>query len=634
MTAAAGGPAAADRDRPRGVASEDWMKQAWTALAVASILALCVSSSVSAVPAQSGRPRVIVNETPVSFSTPPALDHGVLVGPLGPLASAFGATVAWERDAREGTVTSRAGTVVRLAIGDLTALVAGSQVTLPVSPARRSGAVWVPVVAFLRTLGAYVRVSGDAEVIEAVSQVTEMTWHRGNDGLVVRVAATGPVKTQVYVLTDPDRLVVDILRAVDSLKDAKIEVGDPDVVAIRSAQFSVRPDVTRIVLDLIRPVPYTVALDGEGVVVTVSETAAVHNALPRDRDTNPAPTGLPGTPNEGPSVRPQGDTATRELEHSNGAAAPEPHAVPSLPEFVDIPGAFHVRAVDYRIAEGTGQLTILASQPVAPVVRQFTYPDRLAVDLPGGVFLPRREDLEIGSNAVRNIVVAQLRVQPNLTRVLVYFHRKTSVTTTSTDGGRTLTIALNDIARTPKRSPAVVIDPGHGGPDSGAIGPTGVREADVTLEIGHMVQQALERQHVRVVLTRTTNTMVGLEERPDIARREGAIVFVSIHANASQSSSKRGTETYYGTPESASLASAIQSEVVQALGEPDRGVRAADFYVIVNSPMPAVLIETAFISNPGEERLLRNPVMQRRIADAIARAIVRYLGARTMAPAP
>ncbi len=600
------------------------MKQAWTALAVASILALCVSSSVFAVPAQSGRPQVIVNEIPVSFSTPPALDRGVLVAPLGPLARAFGATVAWERDGREGTVTSRAGTVIRLTVGDPAALVAGRQVTLPVSPARRSGAVWVPAAAFLRALGAYVRVSGDAEVIEAVAQVTAITWHRGPDGLVVRVAATGPVKTQVSVLTDPDRLVVDILPAVDSLKDSKMEVGDPDVVAVRAAQFSVRPDITRVVLDLIRPVPSTVALDDEGVAVTVSGTATARPALPPD--TSPAPTGLPAVPNEGP--------ATRELEHSIGAAAPEPRAVPSLPEFVDVPGAFHIRAVDYRIAEGTGQLAILTSQPVAPIVRQFTYPDRLAVDLPGGVFLPRREDFEIGSRAVRNIVVVQLQDQPNLTRVLVYFHRKTSVTTTSTDGGRMLTIALSDIARAATRPPAVVIDPGHGGPDSGAIGPTGVREADVTLEIARMVQQALEHQHVRVVLTRTTNALVALEERPDIARREGGNVFVSIHANASQYSSKKGTETYYGTLESASLAAAIQSEVVQALGEPDRGVRAADFYVIVNSPMPAVLIETAFISNPAEERLLRNPATQRRIGESIARAIVRYLGARTAAPAP
>lgn len=608
------------------------MKQARTALAIASILALLASSSVCAVVGPSGRPRVIVNETPVSFSPAPEVDHDVLVAPLVPLAAAFGASVAWEDGAREGTVTSRAGAAVRLTLGDPAAIVAGIRVTLPISPTRRAGAIWVPAAALLRALGAYVRVTEGARVVEAVSQVTGVTWHRENDGLVVRVAATGPVKTQTLVLTDPDRLVVDIRYSVDGLKDSKMEVGDPDVVAVRVAQFSVRPDVTRVVLDLIRPVPYAVAVDGTGVAVTVSGAATVPIALPSG--TNPAPAGLPGSPNEGPGARPQGDTATREPEHPSGAVAPEPRAVPSLPEFADSPGAFHIRAVHYRIAEGTGQLTILASQPVEPVVRQFAYPDRLVIDLPGGVFLPRREDLEVGSDAVRNIVVAQLQIQPNLTRVFVYLHRNTSVTTASTDGGRVLTLALSDIARAAKRPPAVVIDPGHGGTDSGAIGPTGLREADVTLAIGRMVQQALERQHMRVVLTRSADSMVGLEERPDIARREGGLVFISIHANASQSASKKGTETYYATRESAPLAAAIQSEVVRALGEPDRGIRAADFYVVVNSAMPAVLIETAFISNPGEERLLRDPAAQRRIAEAIARAIVRFLGARTAAPAP
>jgi N-acetylmuramoyl-L-alanine amidase len=149
-----------------------------------------------------------------------------------------------------------------------------------------------------------------------------------------------------------------------------------------------------------------------------------------------------------------------------------------------------------------------------------------------------------------------------------------------------------------------------------------------------VAQQVLERQGVRVVLTRSDDSAIGLEDRPDIARREGGIVFVSIHANAAVSGVKRGTETYYRTHESAALAAAVQSEVVRALGEPDRGIRPADFYVLVNTPMPAVLIETAFISNPSEERLLRDLAVQRRIGDAIARAIVRFLGAHTAAPAP
>jgi N-acetylmuramoyl-L-alanine amidase len=486
-----------------------------------------------------------------------------------------------------------------------------------------------------------VKIGEGADVVEALSQVTGITWRRDNGGLVLRVAATGVVKTHTRVWTAPDRIAVDILHAVASLKESKIDVHGPDVVAIRAAQFSVRPYVTRIVLDLTHPVPYTVAVDREGIAVIVSEELSTRVLVPVPSvpavsapPSGPAPTSRPSSREDRPAIQPQEEPMHAEREHPNGAAAPEPLAAPALHEFADGPGAFHIRAVTCEIEEKAGRLTIVASLPLTPVVRELALPDRLAIDLPGGVFIPRREDLEVGTDAVRNIVVAQLQVQPNLTRVLVYLRRKTTFTAASADGGRVLTFAFGDGPRAAERAPTVVIDPGHGGTDSGAVGPTGLREADVTLGIGRMVQQALEREGVRVVLTRPDDSTVGLEDRPDPARRESGIIFVSIHANASVSTAQRGTETYYRTHESAALATAVQSEVVRALGEPDRGIRTADFYVLVNTPMPAVLIETAFISNPSEERLLRDPTVQQRIADGIVRGIVRFLGAHTAAPAP
>ncbi len=605
------------------------MAQLCTALAVASILAL-ISPSVSA---QGSRSRVIVNETPVSFPVSPRLEHGVLMVPLDPLASAFDSRVAWDGDSRAGTVTSSAGIVVRLAIGEVVGIVDGVRIVWPAAPVRREGTVLVPAAAVLRALGAYVRVGEDS--VEAVSQITGVSWRRAGGTLIVRINATGPVRTRVLELTDPDRLAIDISHAVATMKESKVEVGDPDVVAIRGAQFSVRPYVARIVLDLIRRAPFTVALDAGGVTVALAPDASFQ-ASPHAPTSLPAPAGPPPLPVivEPSGDRPPGAGPEHELEHPAGSAAPEPRAQPSLPEFVDGPGAFHVWAVRYEIDQGMGRLTVLASQPVTPIVRQFAYPDRLAIDLPGGVFLPRREDLEVASAAVRNIVVAQMQVQPNLTRVLVYLQRRATYALAPAEGGRGLVFALRDALRSTVRLPAVIIDPGHGGADSGAIGPTGLREADVTLGIGRLVQQALERQGVRAVLTRSDDTAVGLEDRPDIARREGGIVFISIHANASQSAGRKGTETYYSTRESQALAAAVQSEVVRALGEPDRGVRTEDFYVIVNASMPAVLIETAFISNPGEERLLRDPVVQQRIADAITHAVVRFLAARSATPAP
>jgi N-acetylmuramoyl-L-alanine amidase len=662
------------------------MNKKWTALAVASIL-LGISPTVFS--AQGGPPRVIVNETPVTFPVPPRVAHGVLIAPLGPLAASFGATVVWNGASRQGTVVSRAGAVVRLALGDAEALVGGARVTLPVAPTRQAGTVWVPAAALLRALGAYVKTGEDGQVVEALSQVIGITWRRGRDGTVLRVTATGPVKAQAHMLTDPDRVTLDVSPAVASLRESKIVVNDPDVAAVRAAQFSVRPYVTRIVLDLVHPVPsYGVVFDGEGLALTLSRSASTLvspsppvSPPPPGSTASPSPAGpspdstvspsrregsrLPGSdvsvstpasPPPGPIASPSpparpplpGSTASPAepprngpgvgtsviLEHPNGTAAPEPLASPPVPEFPDGPGAFHIRSVRYNVEGGTGRLTIAASQPMAPVVHRLTYPDRLAIDLPGGVFVPRREDLEVGSDAVRNIVIAQLTVEPNLTRVVVYLTRPATYTTVSADGGRALSFALADITRAAKRLPTVVIDPGHGGADTGAIGPTGLRESDVNLDIGRMVQHALQRQQVRAVLTRTDDSTVALEDRTDIGRREGGIVFVSIHANGSVNVAKRGTETYYATRESATLAALVHSEVVQALREPDRGIRPADFYVIVNMPMPAVLLEIAYISDAGEERLLRDPVVQQRVADAIARAIVRFLAGRTATAAP
>ena len=174
-------------------------------------------------------------------------------------------------------------------------------------------------------------------------------------------------------------------------------------------------------------------------------------------------------------------------------------------------------------------------------------------------------------------------------------------------------------------APTVVIDPGHGGEDPGAIGPTGLHEADVTLAIGKMARDALERRGVHTVLTRTDDSSVALEDRPDLAQRAGGILFVSIHANASVNRGAQGTTTYFYTPQSQALAAAIQEQVSRALGEPDRGVQTERFYVIVNAPMPAALIETLFISNPKEETMLRDPAVQQRIANAIAQGVANYL---------
>ncbi len=640
------------------------MKLWWAVLAFVSLLAETPASSAQtpaphpsppppaaqAAPA----PRVFVNDLEVSLPTPPEVRNGVLIAPLAPLVQTFGGAAAWDPATRTVTMTGASGLAVRLTVGQTRAIAGATAWDLPAAPVLLGGTVWGPAAAVLRAIGAYVKEDTDAGIFEAVSQVTGIAWRRDGAVLAVTISATGPVRADGLVLRSPDRLVLDLTSAVTRLRVPEGALEGEGIVRIRTAQFQVRPYVTRVVFDLTHPLAFKIATSPGSVTVALEGgSAAPPTSVPGPSSSPVPPSTASGPPDErrspgtvsspgggpppqggdGPAVPisvppPQPGSAGGE------SVAPEPLALPPLPEFADTSGAFHVRGATYDEQEGVGRVTIRASQPLAYTIRQFVYPDRLAIDISGGVFLPRRQDLEIGSDTVRNIVVSQFRLRPNLARVLVHLHHKTAYTAIAADGGRSLVVTFGDMTRRLPRGSAVIIDPGHGGSDPGAIGSTGLREADVTLGIGRMVKQVLERQGVRVTLTRTDDSTVALEDRPDLAQRNGGIVFVSIHANAGRDPAVAGTETYYKTPESQPLAALVQGEIVQALGEPDRGVRIADFYVIVKAPIPSVLVEVAFITNHREEDLLRDPAVPRRIAEAIARAVVKFLAVQHQETAP
>jgi N-acetylmuramoyl-L-alanine amidase len=240
-----------------------------------------------------------------------------------------------------------------------------------------------------------------------------------------------------------------------------------------------------------------------------------------------------------------------------------------------------------------------------------------------------------------------------------------STTATPTrDGQSTLTRALGlKIGR-------IVIDAGHGGHDTGTIGPTGLMEKDlcldVALRLGKIIQQRLPG--AEVVFTRADDTFIPLEERTHIANESKADLFISIHANSSHDHDARGIETYYlnlkgsaeamevaarenatanesvhdledlvkriarseKIDESKEFASDIQeslSKRIQKNYKPvkDRGVRKAPFVVLIGADMPSVLTEISFLSNPADEQLLKKPEHRQRVAEGIYQGVASYL---------
>lgn len=178
----------------------------------------------------------------------------------------------------------------------------------------------------------------------------------------------------------------------------------------------------------------------------------------------------------------------------------------------------------------------------------------------------------------------------------------------------------------------IVIDPGHGGSDPGAIGPAGTQEKNHALAVALYLRTLLQKTGHQVILTRETDRDVAypdassreeLQARVDIANQAGAGLFISLHANAAENSEAGGTETWYyldGYP----LAEAVQRKLAE-LGLTDRGVKRANFYVLKYTEMPAILVELAFISNSAEEQLLAAEEFRKKAAQEINNGLSDWL---------
>jgi N-acetylmuramoyl-L-alanine amidase len=177
----------------------------------------------------------------------------------------------------------------------------------------------------------------------------------------------------------------------------------------------------------------------------------------------------------------------------------------------------------------------------------------------------------------------------------------------------------------------VVIDPGHGGPDPGAVGIGGLRETDVVLDVSLQLARLLQSRGVEVVLTRTTEVDVDLPPRVALANSSGADVFLSVHANAlsMMRPDVNGIESFYFEPagnRARSLAAAVQQQMLAiSPGSPDRGVRTARFFVIRRTVMPSTLVEMGFVTGALDAPRLMDANFRRRMAVALATGVLTYL---------
>lgn len=180
----------------------------------------------------------------------------------------------------------------------------------------------------------------------------------------------------------------------------------------------------------------------------------------------------------------------------------------------------------------------------------------------------------------------------------------------------------------------VMLDPGHGGYDPGAIGKLGLQEKDVNLKLALKVGKLLESWGISVAYTRIEDGFVSLEDRVHRENVRKSDCFVSVHCNSFASATASGTETYAATKTSAGaeLATAVYGSLSKAIGRASRGVKFQKFAVIANTNCPATLVEVAFISNAIEEALLKDESFLNKAAKGIGRGIAAYLRVEVINP--
>lgn len=184
----------------------------------------------------------------------------------------------------------------------------------------------------------------------------------------------------------------------------------------------------------------------------------------------------------------------------------------------------------------------------------------------------------------------------------------------------------------------IALDAGHGGSDTGAIGPTGVTEKGVTLRVAKALQKLLQAEGATVLMTRTIDTEVSpkkanasdveeLQARCDVGNDGNADIFISMHMDSFTNSTPSGTTGYYytkGSKASQRLAQYVSEGVVTALGTGNRGTKSCNFYVVKHTDMPATLVEMAFISNDKEEKLMNSEAGINRAAEGILNGLRRF----------
>jgi N-acetylmuramoyl-L-alanine amidase len=411
----------------------------------------------------------------------------------------------------------------------------------------------------------------------------------------LKIIATSSVKYNSFILKEPDRFVLDIPNTCLAMTER--EIFHPTAGAIRFSQFQWKPNICRVVIPM-----------GENV-----EVEAAPRVLLNEINIKIA---LPSIYTPG-----QNFTLQKLLK-------------------------YEVEKLNDRL-----RLRLTASGPVQYEWHRLRPPDnRLFIDFSLTELLEPKKEITLDDPYISEIRIAQFQKEPTpIARVVLALTQpaKCQIASAPDTPNQLLidilhetidpqTSILRGVGATsyPQKGGIICIDPGHGGSDPGAINYNlNLMEKDLNIDIAQRLSVILTKKGWNVLLTRNSDVDVSyphssgpveLGARVKIAEDMGAELFLSIHCNALANQGYSGTSTHFYKKKDRALAEMLQAELINMLQRKNRGVIRNKFYVLAHTTMPAALVEVAYLSNPTEARLLRDPNFRQKVAEALARGLEAY----------
>lgn len=591
--------------------------------------------------------------------------NGVILFPLYVLAERLGLSASWLEETR--TVRLEAfGKVVYLPLDQKVALVDGRSFKLAEPAHAFEGRTFVPLRFLAEILQFEVRYTGSKRRVEVRAPeyfLTDIRYSLADGRPRLVFSGTRPPKPQVTLKQNPLRLVLDF-RARLSLPAGALPTGDPLVREVSWKQE--RLDLARVTVALERDMPYALetisdrlevvfppqvrsaglVVDGGRRMLTVNSTSPLQARIHRLPDPDRLVIDLPGAVLAAPSRIPLADDwvegvrlgqldaqTVRVVADLRGPLAWKEEGLPAPDPGPGLDGGWvfrlhllnRVTQLSFQSFRDRTQLRLQLAVPALPTVVVDRRTGRLEIDLAEAVADGLPAELPVDDGTVDR--VSLLADDSGTVRWAVSLPYYVGHQVIPGKPGE----AVVEISRSPVYRTRIFLDPGHGGADAGAIGPNGVLEKEVNLDIALRLREALREAGAEVFLSREADVFIPLYDRPRNANDLGAAVFVSIHANANPKTGESGTETYYHPDrrESKELAQAVQKKLVDILKLNDRSIRPTrEFVVTREANMPAVLAEVAFLSNPGEERLLGDAGFRQKAAEALAEGIMAHFRER------